>query len=372
VGTQVQAVPTVGGTATGWSVSPALPAGLTLSYTTGTISGVAFESIAPTDYTVTAYNGTAQASTHLSISITTTMPAPAAASYTTFDGTPLTLYAWEGRNLAILSRNPSLNPGTMQLWVAALDRGWDFAASMTGRQPTAYSPTQYNGKSTIADVPSTCGAGCSYLGTTGTEVANSYFDATYASAHDKGLYGSFLFYEFGRTFWFYDSKVDYKDPNPSDAVVTGYAVLMQWWAMEGAGVQEDVSTCDGFDHNTELAHVAGLIDVYLANTSLTWSNTLATNSPVLQGCADDAPVLFASFLMRARRDYGGTGFVGNVWKQVDARPDAVTTQDAVDNLVLAASAASNANLTQVFNVNWRWPVSDAAKAEALSRWGQPR
>src|SRR5437764_13121541 len=49
--------PSVSGTVTGYSVSPALPTGLTLDPTSGVISGTPLAASSATTYTVTASNG---------------------------------------------------------------------------------------------------------------------------------------------------------------------------------------------------------------------------------------------------------------------------------------------------------------------------
>lgn len=360
--------PVINGTVTSWTVSPALPKGLALS-SAGVISGIPRESRSASDYVVSAANGSGQANFTLNLAVTTSMPAPSAVVYQTFQGSTVTLYAWEGRNLSVLSRNPALNAGLMQLWLEALDKGWDFYKLATGRSPSLLN--QYHGKATIADVGATCGAGCGYLGSTGIEAQSTYFDSLYNSALNNGNFGGFLFYEMGRNFWFYSPEVGYKTPILDAPIVTGYAVLMQWWSMEHAGVQVPGDGCFATSA-AALAHIQGVFDTYLQNASLNWANTLGNNAGVAaSGCAIDAPVLFASTLMRVRRDYGGTNFHLNLWKEVDARPNATTTQGAIDNLVLAASAASGKNLAEQFNGPWRWPVSAAARAEAQSRWGNP-
>jgi hypothetical protein len=58
-----------GGAATSWSVSPALPAGLTLNLTNGSISGTATAAAASATYTVTASNAGGQSPTPLSLAV---------------------------------------------------------------------------------------------------------------------------------------------------------------------------------------------------------------------------------------------------------------------------------------------------------------
>lgn len=57
-------------------------------------------------------------------------------------------------------------------------------------------------------------------------------------------------------------------------------------------------------------------------------------------------------------------FVGRLWQEVGKRPAAKTTQDSLDNFVIAASAAAKKDLSSLFAERWRWPISDTAKAEA--------
>jgi hypothetical protein len=71
-------VPTVTGTVTSWSVSPALPAGLILDTTTGEITGTPSALQAATSYTITATNGSGSTTAMISIEVAN---APAALPY---------------------------------------------------------------------------------------------------------------------------------------------------------------------------------------------------------------------------------------------------------------------------------------------------
>lgn len=72
--------PTVAGTVSGYSVTPALPAGLILSATTGVISGTPTAAAASSTYTVTASNSGGNASTTLTIVVNPAPPTIAFAS----------------------------------------------------------------------------------------------------------------------------------------------------------------------------------------------------------------------------------------------------------------------------------------------------
>ena len=77
VGTAIAAdIPTVsGGAATAYSVVPALPTGLSLSATTGSISGTPTAAAAATNYTITAANSAGSATVVLSITVKDAAPA---------------------------------------------------------------------------------------------------------------------------------------------------------------------------------------------------------------------------------------------------------------------------------------------------------
>src|ERR1700688_4521546 len=146
--------------------------------------------------------------------------------YTAIDSHQETLQPWQGRNVSVL-----VEPGVqrkervMKDLVGALDRAWDYYVSTTGQLPgVAHS---LNGRDEIAEVSSTCGAGCTYLGATGTEILTSYFETMYQQIATSTQYDQIPFYELGRSFWFWDSQLKFHSPD-LDPVVTGFAVLMRF------------------------------------------------------------------------------------------------------------------------------------------------
>ena len=123
--------------------------------------------------------------------------------YKTFYDVQTNLYAWEGKNVMILSRNNNLNRVTMFRWLKAMDTTYGYYKVCTGREPILFIPYYYiNNKATIADVANTCGAGCGFLGWTGIELQNTYFDVMYNAINNNNQYDQAVFYEFGRNFGF--------------------------------------------------------------------------------------------------------------------------------------------------------------------------
>jgi len=286
--------------------------------------------------------------------------------YTSFDKTELTLYPFVGRHTALLAPSPDLDESVLKAIVDAMDKTYDYYKDMTGMEPElSYN---YDGRSTVAVVPKTCGYACGYPGSSGIELSQEAFNDLYNGILSDNTYHQAIFYEFGRNFWFYGDKLEYKEPDDTDCVVTGYAVFMRFLAMEKLGVSP--APFHDTDFGQFKAQVKGMIDRYLSDESLGWENTLkigkAPDNPMDLGATD----LFASFLFKLR-DLFGDGFIERLWKESAKRPDAETTQDAVDNFILAASAAAGKNLTEKFSAEWRWPVSEKAKAEAGKRFGLP-
>ncbi|MFT3949087.1 MAG: PKD domain-containing protein [Agriterribacter sp.] len=159
---------------------------------------------------------------------------PYSQTYKTFNNDQIILNAWESKNVMILSRNSNLIRATMFKWLKAMDTTYGYYKLCTGREPILFTPYYYiNNRTTIADVANTCGAGCGYLGWTGIELQNAYFDVMYNAINSKNQYDQAVFYEFGRNFWFYGDKLAYKTDDP---ITTGYAVFMRFMAMEAAGV----------------------------------------------------------------------------------------------------------------------------------------
>ena len=291
---------------------------------------------------------------------------PRQVSYQDFSGATLNLYAWPGSYTALLSRRGDLSRSVMASILRTTDKIYLFYQKSTGYTPALGK--SFQGKATIADVPATCGAGCGYLGATGIELQSDYFDKLYNGVATRGEYDQPVFYEFGRNFWNLSSQLAYLPPDGADAVITGFAVFMRFKAVEAAGVR--VSNFNGWSFPEFRARVKAMVDLYSADPTQTWDNTLRLNRPQANNPSNlGGTDLFASFVFRLARDYGGDRFVNRLWREAAKRPSATSTQDAVDNFFLAACAASNRNLTTLFTEKWRWPISPAAQSAAA---GYPR
>lgn len=189
----------------------------------------------------------------------------------------------------------------------------------------------------------------------------------YNGVRNSNQYDQIVFFEFGRNFWFYGNQIEYKGSDDRGVITAGFAAFMRFMSIEAVGVNP--GPFNGEDFSTYKAVVSGLLDSYLADPTLNWGNTLRIGIAPSNRLGLGGVDLFVSFLLELKELYGDA-FVQQIWEEVGNRPNAQTTQDAVDNFVLAASAATVRNLTSLFVDTWRWPMSDSAKQEAASRFGQ--
>jgi serralysin len=273
--------------------------------------------------------------------------------YTAIDGHTETLIPWQGRHVSVLVEpGVTRDPQVMGKLVGALDRAWDYYEATTGRVPgTAHS---LNGRDEVAEVTSTCGAGCTYIGATGTEILTSYFESMYQEIAEHDLYNQIPFYELGRSFWFWSPQLEFQAPD-QDPVVTGFAVWMRFRSMAAAHVKG--APFNGIPFATFSFQVEALAGQYEANPSLTFAETLAMDrSPGLYGGTD----FWASLMMQLAERHGGQKFVERFWHHASDLPAASSTTDAVTNWVQDASYAACADLSSVFYERWGFPRPDGS------------
>lgn len=285
---------------------------------------------------------------------------PTPADYTTFDGKKLKLHAWRGQHVAFLTKAEGLDAKLMAGLCDTFDKVHAYYRDATGRDPQ--KAKHLDGLATVAEVDQTCGAACGYLGATGIELTPGCFTDLYSGWQTGGTVDQALPYEFGRNFWFYSPQLAYKKPVSDRSVVTGYAVFMRMMALDAAGAKlgpfRDKSGAE-FRQIME-----SLVDLYEADKTLTWENTLKVDAAPKNPLGLNGTDLFASFCLRLARDHGGREFVKRLWRAAGELPKAATTQDAVDNFVIAASRAAKKDLGTLFADRWRWPVSAAARKTA--------
>ncbi|GHG73380.1 calcium-binding protein [Comamonas sp. JC664] len=310
------------------------------------------------------------------------------ANYTpaSYPSTTLSMFLWKGRKIAL--RTPDRTTCTtqnLQHIVTGLDKGADFYELATGRAPSPY--LTYGALNSFVVLPngygSPCGGlACGYVGYTGVEFKFEVFRDQMCPDAAAGVHDSTPYYELGRNYWFYSAQLASSESAYGSSIVTGYAVAMRFLAMSHEGLSGNST------HNTLRGQVVGLVDTYRTATAACgtsgatttpttpggstcyrhdWENTLRAGTGLSGLNSTD---LFASFVLRLHRQHGWS-FVYNVWQEAAALSSVTSAYHAADNFVIAASRAAGANLSDVFQQSWRWPVSSSVRTQLQSELGSP-
>ncbi len=265
-----------------------------------------------------------------------------------------TLIPWQGAHVTVLVDPTRVrSPAVMTELVSALDRAWSYYAEITGRVP---APTySLNGRDEIPEVPddTTCGAGCTHLGETGTEIAASYFESMYSELAQSDVYDQIPFYELGRSFWFWTRQLAPPEANGNatkydDAVITGFAVWMRFRSMTAAGVQGAPLDITNEPFATLVSQSTALAGEYEEDPSWTFANTLAVNASPDPSTGLGGTDFWASLMTQLAWWREGNGFVEQFWHDASQLPSAGSTDAAVTNWVRAASEAACQNLDLYF------------------------
>lgn len=297
--------------------------------------------------------------------------------YISFRSETLQRYPYKSRNLVLLADDRHFDPETINEILTILDHAYLYYLRITGEVPLPSPDNDDSGLLPIAVVQDTCGAGCGRLGAHGIEIQPQYLDELYLVYQQSGTLHHLIFYELGRNFWSQtlQKKLDYHHEGKDYKVVAeGFALFMQFQAMQATGVTP--APFRGLPFQQYRDEIRRYLDIYLADPSLTWENTLQVyefpeipDCDARQLCLSPANLLAAFWL--DLRDRYGDDFTQRFFWEVQRLPDTRKTQDAVDNFVLAASAGADRNLSDLFTKTWRWPLSTQARKQLQRQYGDP-
>ncbi len=281
---------------------------------------------------------------------------PRTLKYKTFDGKEVILSVWVGRDVA-LGTKIQLDFETAKFILDYLDTAHLWYSESTGRTPTT-SVCMVDGRVLIAEADSTCGAGCGYIGTYGIEILTAFMQGLITEAKRKEV-NQIPLYELGRNFWHFTDKATYVQPDDTGSVTTGFAVLNR---CEIARVHNlnmsSISGTSWFEFQKELKELAG---TYIQGSEYNWNNTLKVGKGVPNDLGLGATDLFASIVLHLQ-DKFNPNLTRDVWRKMDALGNRTSTQDAVDNLVIAVSHSCKKNLSVYFETTLKFPVSSKAKS----------
>jgi hypothetical protein len=276
--------------------------------------------------------------------------------YRSFGGTNLTLNSWKGEHVALLTKRANLDPCIMRRILSVMDSGYIFNKNYLGQSPPI--DKHYKGLLSIAESPYAEGIYNGLIGVTGIEIGEDQFTRIYNLVATKNSLPQELFFVFSNNFNFYMNRLAFSsNVKFSITVARGFSVYMRFITMEGLGIEADPIMNHTLAQYRE--KIESLMDLYVADTSLRFNNTFALDTLSFSDLNPEH--LYASLLMKLGKLYGST-FLENIWKEVDKRPAATSTQMSIDNLIISSSIAAKSDLTQLF-ITWKLPVSESAKQE---------
>jgi hypothetical protein len=270
---------------------------------------------------------------------------------------------WEGERVVLLTTRADLDGKTMAVFLKRLDAGWSLYEDIIGGTP---APNRlHNGKPTIAAVPDasyTCGIGCGCMAATGIEVGAFYTHDYALVAQQPDAFPHYYFYEMGRNYYLFGG--------PMHSFGTGFAVFMRYVCMDALKCQDaDAATREAIEK----------AESRLKDTELTFLQAFTTSAGMgekekrLKSLApSDQPVMYASAMLKLRRDYGGDAWAKRFFHFLAMCPNAGAdnSQDSGRaqglNWLVAASCAAKQDLTELFAERWQLPVGPGTR-DALRR-----
>lgn len=283
------------------------------------------------------------------------------------------MYPWAGTNLTFLTTTNNFDGAVMARFLQRLDGGWSLYRELTGRSPGLFK--QLNGKPIIAAIPDaslTCGYGCGYIGATGIEVGGFYASDYPLVKTDTNAFAHYYFYEMGRNFYTFGDR--------HSAFITGYAVFMRYVCMDALKCVDNDSGVRRVIEEAEALYAQSDLEFLKAFTTVAGLDEKAPRLKRADGQwlhPSDQPVMYASAMLKLRKDCGGDAWVKRFFAELVKCPkikpenrEAALRQSL--NWFVAASCAARKDLSPLFVDRWRFPLSaEARQVMAGIKWTDP-
>lgn len=267
---------------------------------------------------------------------------------------------WEGKHVVLLTTTADLDREVMTLFLDRLDRAWQLYADYTRLSPQPHM--LLDNKVTIAAVPDssfTCGAGCGFIGFSGIEVGVFYsWDYPNTSKH-RDQFSDYYFYEMARNYFRFGDR--------HSAFTTGFSVFMRYVCM-------DALDCE--NRHADIHKKLAAAEAEFAKSKLTFLQGFTTVTTggrdeyvdLIPGYPSNAASLYASAMLKLRRDYGGDEWVKAFFTNLRRCPSIPWVDDLGDsgraqglNWLVAASCAARRDLSPVFVERWKLPVGKKSR-----------
>ena len=272
-------------------------------------------------------------------------------------GADFEMLAWEGKQLVFLTKKGDYKADELTAFVKRLDDGWETYSELIGQQPRQFKAIK--GKPVICAIPKSglsCGYGCGYVGATGIEASAFYSIDLINFQKQPQSFQHYYFYEMGRNYFIFGDR--------HSLFTTGFAVFMRYVCMDrlkctdlDAATRTTIERCEEVYARSDI----GFFDAFTNLGSGEKANRLRetdgrTISP------SDQPVMYATAMLKLRRDYGGDDFVKRFYHTLRQCTPAKATdiksaQTQVFNWLVCASIAASEDLSPVFADRWRMPLN---------------
>lgn len=279
-------------------------------------------------------------------------------TYKSFKDERFQLYAWEGENLVILTKTNTLSPNIMGRILYTLNRSYQSYATQTNFKPLLYKT--HNNKATIAVLGPNqigCGAACGYLGSTGIEIGQDFFNRLYNGVTKFDQYDHVLFYELGRNFWDMDGyklklsingSGDEKASPFWDASITGFAVYMRYATAEVNGIpMQPIYNGEHLPWPKLVADTKSLVRLQKNSPNSNFANTFqAKKQPA--GGPFGVYDFWSSIMIHFSQGKDLAKFNTDFYAALYRGPTPTTTAGIVANFVAALSTAAGRDVSTEF------------------------
>lgn len=265
---------------------------------------------------------------------------------------------WVGEKVALITPDEPLDGKVMGQFVGHLDRGWNLYREIVGKDPRLHK--NFEGTPTIAVLPKrglSCGYGCGYVGSTGIEMSD--FGSHYKKAKANPLnVPHAYFYEMGRNYFVFGDR--------HSCFKTGFAVFMRNVCMDTLGLNDtDKATRKTIDRAIDL-YEKNDMSFLDAMTSFGPHGEKGNRLKDERGKAivpSDQNVIYASLMLRLRKDYGGDEFVKRFYQGLHNSPsfkpvDATTARKQCLTWLVCASVAAKEDLSKRFTEDWKLSLDE--------------
>lgn len=267
------------------------------------------------------------------------------------------MLAWEGKQVVFVTKRGNYQPEELTKFVGRLDHAWQKFSDLIGETPKPLKT--FHDKPVICAIPKSnlsCGYGCGMVGATGIEASAFYSIDLPNFRKSPDSFQHYYFYEMGRNFYVFGDR--------HSSFRTGFAVFMRYVCMDGLGCKDlDIKTRRTIERCEEeyAKSDVSFYDAFLRLDSDEKQHRLADRSGRTI-VPSDQPVMYATAMLKLRRDYGGDAWVQRFYRALLQSNSAVATdiesaKVQLLNWLVCASVAAQKDLTPVFADRWRMPLT---------------